>query len=138
MEQLVQVVQYIYSKVCKLSAKQEFIDVAKSGKILARKCKKCAELHLATVYFCQNCGNREFENAILDGQGSIATFTIITVPPAGFDKYTPYAWVVLKLDNSDLRVSGFMGEITKPADLPIGSRAKVVGFDDRGILIEKQ
>jgi len=134
----VQVVQYIYSKVCKLSAKQEFIDVAKSGKILARKCKKCAELHLATVYFCQNCGNREFENAILDGQGSIATFTIITVPPAGFDKYTPYAWVVLKLDNSDLRVSGFMGEITKPADLPIGSRAKVVGFDDRGILIEKQ
>ncbi len=138
MGQLVQVVLYIYSKVCKLSAKQEFIEVAKSGKILARKCKKCGELHWATVYFCQNCGNREFENAILDGQGSIATFTIITVPPAGFDKYTPYAWVVLKLDNSDLRVSGFMGEITKPADLPIGSRAKVVGFDDRGILIEKQ
>ena len=121
-----------------MSAKQEFIDVAKSGKILARKCKKCAELHLATVYYCQNCGNREFENAVLDGQGTIATFTIITVPPAGFDKYTPYAWVVLKLDNSDLRVSGFMGGITKPADLPIGSRAKIVGFDDRGILIEKQ
>ena len=45
---------------------------------------------------------------------------------------------MLKLDNSDLRVSGFMGGITKPADLPIGSRAKIVGFDDRGILIEKQ
>ena len=138
MEQLVQVVQYIYSKVCKLSAKQEFIDVVKSGKVLARKCKKCAELHLATVYFCQNCGNQEFENAILDGKGSITTFTIITVPPAGFDKYTPYAWVVLKLDNSDLRVSGFMGGIATPADLPVGSRAKIVGFDDRGILIEKQ
>jgi len=134
----VQVVLYIYSKVCKLSAKQEFIDVVKSGKVLARKCKKCGELHLATVYFCQNCGNREFENTILDGQGSIATFTIITVPPAGFDKYTPYAWVVLKLDNSKLRVSGFMGGIAKPADLPVGSRAKIVGFDDRGILIEKQ
>ncbi len=133
-----QVALYIYSKVCKLSAKQEFIDVAKSGKILARKCKKCGDLHLATVYFCQNCGNREFENAILGGQGSIITFTIITVPPAGFDKYTPYAWVVLKLDNSVLRVSGFMGGIAKPADLPIGSRAKIVGFDSRGILIEKQ
>ncbi len=133
-----QVVLYIYSKACKLSAKQEFIDIVKSGKILARKCKKCSELHLATVYFCQNCGNREFENAILEGQGSIATFTIITVPPAGFDKYTPYAWVVLKLDNSDLRVSGFMGGIAKPVDLPIGTRAKIVGFDDRGILIEKQ
>ena len=133
-----QVVLYIYSKVCKLSAKQEFIDVVKSGKVLARKCKKCGELHLATVYFCQNCGNKEFENAILDGQGSISTYTIITVPPAGFEKYTPYALVVLKLDSADIRVSGFMAGIAKPADLPVGSKAKIVGFDNRGILIEKQ
>ena len=132
------VVQYISSKVSKLSAKQEFIDAAKSGKVLARKCKKCNELHLATVYFCQNCGHREFENAIIEGQGTIATYTIITVPPAGFEKYTPYAWVVLKLDNSELRVSGFMANIAKPADLPVGTKAKIVGFDDRGIIIEKQ
>ena len=121
-----------------MSAKQEFIDAAKSGKILARKCKKCGDLHLATVYFCQKCGNKEFENAMLDGKGSIATYTIITVPPAGFEKYTPYAWVVLKLENANLRVSGFMAGIAKPVDLPVGTRAKIVGFDDRGILIEKQ
>ena len=134
----VPVVLYIFSKVCKLSAKQQFIDAAKAGKVLARKCKKCGELHLATVYFCQNCGHREFENYPLDGTGSVATFTIITVPPAGFEKYIPYAWVVLKLDNSELRVSGFMAGISKPADLPVGARVKIVGFDDRGILIEKQ
>jgi len=93
---------------------------------------------LATVYFCTKCGNRGFENIILPGQGTVATYTIITVPPAGFEKYTPYAWVVLKLDDSDLRVSGFMAEITSPADLPMGTRAKIIGFDDRGILIEKQ
>lgn len=121
-----------------MSAKQEFIESAKTGKVLARKCTKCGELHLATVYFCQKCGNRGFENAYIEGKGSIATYTIITVPPAGFEKYTPYAWVVLKLENSDLRVSGFMAGIAKPADLPIGTKAKIVGFDDRGILIEKQ
>ena len=129
---------FIFSKVCKLSAKQEFIDTVKSGKVLARKCKKCGELHLATVYFCQNCGNKEFENAFLEGKGSIATYTIITVPPAGFEKHTPYAWVVLKLENSELRVSGFMAGVAKPADLPVGTKAKIVGYDDRGILIEKQ
>ncbi len=106
--------QFIFFKVCKLSAKQEFIDSIKSGKVLARKCKKCGELHLATVYFCQNCGNKEFENAFLEGKGSIVTYTIITVPPAGFEKYTPYAWVVLNLENSELRISGFMAGITKP------------------------
>lgn len=130
--------QFIFFKVCKLSAKQEFIDSIKSGKVLARKCKKCGVLHLATVYFCQNCGNKEFENAFLEGIGSIATYTIITVPPAGFEKYTPYAWVVLSLDNSELRVSGFMAGIAKPVDLPVGTKAKIVGFDERGILIEKQ
>lgn len=124
--------------MCNLSSKQEFIDALKLGKVLARKCKKCGELHLATVYYCQNCGNKEFENSLLEGQGSIATYTIITVPPAGFEKYTPYAWVVLNLDNSDLRISGFMARISKPSDLPVRAKAKIVGFDDRGILIEKQ
>ena len=121
-----------------MSAKIEFVEQAKAGKVLARKCSKCGELHLATVYFCQKCGSKEFENAILEGKGTIATYTIITVPPAGFEKYTPYAWVVLKLDNSVLRVSGFMAGISNPADLPVGTRAKITGFDDRGIIIEKQ
>ncbi len=133
-----QVALFTFSKVYNMSAKQEFIDNVKSGKVLARKCTKCGELHLATVYFCKKCGNKGFENAVLDGVGTITTFTIITVPPAGFEKYTPYAWVVLKLEESDLSVSGFMAGIKTPADLPIGTRVKITGFDDRGILIEKQ
>ena len=132
-----QVALFTFSKVYNMSAKQEFVDNAKSGKVLARKCTKCGELHLATVYFCKKCGNKGFENAVLDGVGTIATFTIITVPPAGFEKYTPYAWVVLKLEESDLSISGFMAGIKTPADLPIGTRVKITGFDDRGILIEK-
>ena len=133
-----QVAPFISSKVCKMSAKQEFVDNAKSGKILARKCSKCGELHLATVYFCKKCGTKGFENVVLDGTGTIATYTIITIPPAGFEKYTPYAWVLLKLEESGLRVSGFMAGIKTPADLPIGTKAKIAGFDDRGIIVEKQ
>ena len=45
---------------------------------------------------------------------------------------------MLKLDNSDLRISGFMAGIATPADLPVGTRAKITGFDERGIIIEKQ
>ncbi len=133
-----QVAPFISSKVSKMSAKQEFVDNAKSGKILARKCSKCGEIHLATVYFCKKCGTKGFENVVLDGTGTIATYTIITVPPAGFEKYTPYAWVVLKLEESGLRVSGFMAGIKTPADLPIGTKVKIAGFDDRGIIVEKQ
>ena len=129
---------FIFSKVYKMSAKKEFIDNAKEGKILTIKCKSCGELHLSTLYFCQKCGKKDFENVILEGKGTIATYTIITVPPAGFDKYTPYAWVVLKLDDANLRVSGFMADIATPDELPVGAKAKVIGFDERGIIIEKQ
>ncbi len=120
-----------------MSAKQEFINTAKSGKVLARKCTKCGFLHLVTVYFCQNCGNKGFDDFTIEGKGSIVTYTIITVPPTGWEKYTPYAWVVMKLDEADLRVSGFMEKITSPADLPIGTSAKVAGYDERGLIIEK-
>ena len=76
-------------------------------------------------------------NVVLDGKGSIETYTIMTVPPTGFEKYAPYAWVVMSIDNANLRISGFLPNVAKPEDLPIGTKAKVSGFDDRGIILEK-
>ena len=121
-----------------MSIKEQLIEKAKEGKVLAHKCTKCDHLHLSTVYFCQKCGSKGFEDAVLDGKGTIATYTIITVPPAGFEKYTPYAFVVMLLDDVQLRISGFMAGIASPADLPVGTKAKITGFAERGILIEKQ
>jgi len=130
-------VQFISFKVCKLSAKSEFIEAAKAGNVLARKCTKCDELHLATVYFCSKCGSKEFENSILKGTGKVVTYTIITVPPAGFEDLAPYAWVVMELNDSGIRISGFLSNIQKPEDLQIGAVVKVVDFDNRGIVLEK-
>ena len=129
---------FTYFKVCKLSAKPEFIEAAKAGNILARKCTKCGELHLATVYYCKKCGNKGFEDSILKGTGKVITYTIMTVPPAGFEDLAPYAWVVMELDDSGIRISGFLGKIPTPEDLPIGISVKIVGFDERGIVLEKQ
>ena len=125
-----------------MSAKPEFIDAAKSGNVLARKCVKCGELHLATVYFCKKCGSKGFSNSTIKGTGKVVTYTIMTVPPAGFEDLTPYAWVVMELDDtselmSPIRISGFLANIQKPEDLPIGTVVKVVGFDERGIVLER-
>ena len=128
--------QFISFKVCKLSAKPEFIEAAKAGNVLARKCTKCDELHLATVYFCSKCGSKEFEDSILKGTGKVVTYTIMTVPPAGFEDYTPYAWVVMELDDSGIRVSGFLPNIEKPEDLPIGTAVKVDGFGECGLILK--
>ena len=136
--QLVQVVLFMYSKVCKMTVEEQLIEYAKQGKLVTHKCTECGYLHLSTAYYCLKCGSKGFEDVVLDGVGSIATYTIITVAPAGFEKYTPYAFVVLQLDDTDLRISGFMAEIATPAELPVGTRAHITGFDERGIIIEKQ
>ena len=136
--QLEQVVLFMYSRVYEMSVEEQLIQIAKQGKLLTHKCTSCGYLHLSTAYYCLKCGSKGFEDVILEGTGTIATYTIITVAPAGFEKYTPYAFVVLKLDNSDLRISGFMKGIATPADLPVGTKAKITGFDERGIIIEKQ
>ena len=120
-----------------MSAKSEFIDAAKAGNVLARKCVKCGELHLATVYFCKKCGSKGFSNSTIKGTGKVVTYTIMTVPPAGFEDYTPYAWVVMELDDSGIRISGFLPNIEKPENLPIGTAVKVDGFDDRGIVLKR-
>ena len=120
-----------------MKEKQDFIEHAKDGKILAHKCINCGNLSLATVYFCKKCGKRGFEDVVLDGQGKVETYTIMTVPPSGFEKYAPYAWAVINIENSDLRISGFLANIQKPEDLPIGAAVKMVDFDDRGIVLEK-
>nr|AIF04127.1 nucleic acid binding protein [uncultured marine thaumarchaeote KM3_170_G11]AIF04176.1 nucleic acid binding protein [uncultured marine thaumarchaeote KM3_172_D05] len=67
----------------------------------------------------------------------------MTIPPAGFEDLVPYAWIVMELyDTSEfinpIRISGFLPDIQKPEDLPIGTAVKVIGFDNRGILLEKQ
>ena len=121
-----------------MTIEEQLVEHAKEGKLLTHKCTDCDYLHLSTAYYCLKCGSKGFENVILDGVGTIATYTIITVAPAGFEKYTPYAFVVLQVDNTDLRISGFMPDIALPSDLPVGTKAKIAGFDERGILIKKQ
>ena len=136
--QLVPVVLFMFFRVCKMSVEEQVIENAKNGKLLTHKCTSCGYLHLSTAYYCLKCGSKGFEDVLLEGTGAIATYTIITVAPAGFEKYTPYAFVVMLLDNAELRISGFMANIATPADLPVGTRAKITGFDERGIIIEKQ
>ena len=63
----------------------------------------------------------------------------MTGPPEGVDEFAPYACAVMELDDvSRLRISGFLPKVATPEDLPIGTLAEIVGFDERGIVLKKQ
>jgi uncharacterized OB-fold protein len=117
---------------------QKFIEVANRQKILAHKCIKCSYLMLETFLFCEKCSGSKFDHVELDGTGTVVTYTIQTVAPEGFEDAGSYAWVVFKVDDTPLRVSGFLPGIKVPKDLPIGSKVKVAGYDPKhGLLLQK-
>jgi hypothetical protein len=46
--------------------------------------------------------------------------------------------VVFKIDNTGLRASGFLPGVSTPKDLPIGTKVRVTGFDQKhGLMLQK-
>ena len=120
------------------NTRQKFIDTANRRRILVHKCTKCGHLMLETVLFCEKCSGSKFEHVELDGNGIVVTYTIQAVAPEGFEDAGSYAWVVFKVNNTQLRVSGFLPGIESPQDLPVGSKITVTGYDPKhGLLLQK-
>ncbi len=121
-----------------IQSHDKFIDSATRGKILANKCRNCGQLMLETVYYCPACSKSDFELVEFDGMGTVVTHTIQAVAPEGFEDLDSYAWVVFNVDSTPLRASGFLPGIKVPADLPIGSKVKVTGYDKKhGLSLQK-
>lgn len=120
------------------STREKFIEAANRKKILAHRCTKCGHMMLETVLFCEKCSGSKFEHAELEGSGTVVTYTIQAVAPEGFEDAGSYAWVVFKVDNQQLRASGFLPGVKTPADLPIGTKVMVTAFDPKyGLMLQK-
>lgn len=125
-------------KLDKENTREKFIEAANRKKILAHRCAKCGHMMLETVLYCEKCSASKFEHAELEGSGTVVTYTIQAVAPEGFEDAGSYAWVVFKLDNQQLRASGFLPGVKTPADLPIGTKVKVAGFDAKhGLMLQQ-
>ena len=122
-----------------LSSREKFIISANRGKIITNKCLKCGHIMLGTIYYCEKCHEVDLQSIELEGTGKVVTYTIQAVAPEGFnDIGKPYAWVVFKIDNTALKVSGILIGIKSPADLPLGSKVKVERFDVKyGLELQK-
>ncbi|MCF8241582.1 MAG: Zn-ribbon domain-containing OB-fold protein [Melioribacteraceae bacterium] len=89
----------------------------------AAKCNKCGKIFFPPRLVCNECGNREFEQVKLAGEGKLKTFTVIRVAPSNFIDEQPYAVGIVELTDG---VSTLM-QITDcdPDELSIGMRVKI-------------
>lgn len=122
----------------KQSSREQFIDFAKKGKILVNQCLNCKNLFLETVYYCEKCFSKSFKHVSYNGKGKVVTYTIQSVAPKGFEDVNSYAWVVFRIDDCGLNISGFLPGVSSPTDLPLGTPVKVVDYHDKhGLVLEK-
>jgi len=76
---------------------KEFFDGVRAGEITVQRCTGCGELAVPPKAFCPGCGGTTWERRLLGGDGEVASFTVIRVPPAALAPEAPYAIVVVRM-----------------------------------------
>ncbi len=76
---------------------KSFFDGVRAGALTGVRCGGCGELAIPPKEFCPTCGARDWHATPLSGEGAIASYTIIRVPPPAHAADAPYAIAVVRL-----------------------------------------
>lgn len=110
-------------------------EAAKDGRLEAWQCQKCQRTTVSPMYRC-TCGGEDIKLKELPLTGVVESYNIQRVSAEEFINDVPYAWAVVKLDDGT-RVSGWIGYIAEPTDLPLGAKVKYVPSYKPGLQFEK-
>lgn len=111
-------------------------ELQKDGKLEGFQCAKCGRTQATPFVRCLTCGGEEVRLKELPPTGVVESFTIQRVAAEEFINDVPFAWAVIKLDDGT-RISGWIGYITDPKELPVGTKLKYVPGYKPGLQFEK-
>lgn len=100
------------------------------GELRLRECQACKAKFRFNHAWCPQCGSDDLGYIVASGNGTIANFSIIHVPP--YEAYAgdvPYTLALIDLDEGVRMMANIVG--CDPADIAIGQRVSVT-FEDRG------
>lgn len=67
--------------------------------MIGSRCDNCGQVFFPPRVICQKCRSKgKIVDYQFSGNGTIESFTVIRVPPEGFEKAAPYAVAIIKLD----------------------------------------
>ena len=108
-----------------------FFEEAREGRLSAIRCGSCGELAIPPKELCPSCHERRWELVPLQGTGSVASFTVIRIPPRGRLSEAPYAVAVVKLDEG----VSLLGRIV---DIPLDALTAGLSVRFRPLLLGDQ
>ena len=75
---------------------KSFFEEARAGRLTGLRCE-CGQIAMPPKELCAACGKRAWTRVPLAGDGAVASFTVIRVPPRGRAGEAPYAVAVVQL-----------------------------------------
>ncbi len=99
-------------------------------RLMGSRCKGCGTLCFPPRPICTNCYSTDMEWAEIKGNGRLAGFSSIFVPPAfmaeeGFDRKHPYVVGVVELEEGVRAVGRIVGvDANRPETIRIGTPVK--------------
>lgn len=88
---------------------REFFDGVRAGRLTVQRCAGCGALAVPPKAICEACEATAWARAPLGGDGTVASFTVIRVPPARLAAEAPYAIVVARMAEGVSLLGRFAG-----------------------------
>ena len=67
----------------------EFFALVREGRLVVQRCAACGALAVPPKVVCPSCEGIRWDRAALGGDGEIASYTVIRVPPAQYAADAP-------------------------------------------------
>lgn len=102
----------------------EFRKFSKREALMGTRCLGCGKLYCPPRAVCSRCLSDEVEWVELEGKGEVVTFTIISVPPTGFEEPAPYTVAIVRLDDGP-KLTGLLTGVP-PEEVKVGMRVETI------------
>lgn len=104
---------------------EKYKEALLSGKFLGLKCNKCGAYTVPPKKVCMECTSEDLDIAEINKKGEIKTFTVIKVPPEGFD--APYIVAMVELDEGPWVMGNVIDVDPYKADMELIGKKVVIG-----------
>lgn len=85
----------------------------------ASRCTKCGKISYPPRVVCPGCRGRQFETVTLSREGTVVTFTVVHVPPAGFEGQAPLILALVEFKEG-ARTMVQLADVPDPSQVRIG------------------
>jgi uncharacterized OB-fold protein len=113
---------------------KNFFEQARAGRLTGIRCGRCGDLSIPPKEFCPSCQERAWEPVPLQGNGTIASFTVIRVAPKGRGADTPYAVAVVRLTEGVSLLGRIVDIPLESLSVGIPVRFRALVYDDQTVI----